>query len=132
MEEQPENPAQDQENHQPEEKKIDETRVVARIGFMSLNVRPGKLMPQQIQDAFQRSEDIVNEWNAKSSDTFEWSFGDFTGGELQFDEVIANKLGNIPVGEKLLKFTMFPSAGTALCIRNNGELVEFDVTFTRK
>lgn len=133
MEQQPEDPAQDQEDPHQEENKVDETQVVSKIGFMSLHVRPGKLMPQQIQDAFQQAEDIINRWHdEESSDVFDWDFGDFTGGELQYDDVTAQKLGNIPVGEKLLKFTMFPSAGKALCIRANGELVELNVTFTRK
>lgn len=110
----------------------DETQVVSQMGFMRLKVRPGKLMPQQIQNAFQQADDIVEHWHQKSAELFDWSCGDFTHGELQYDDAVPRKLANIPAGEKLLKFTMFPSAGTALCIRPNGDLVEFDIQFVRK
>jgi len=98
---------------------------------LSMQVRPGKLMPQRIHEVFERANVIVDEWHKKSGDTFNWSCGDFTGGELEYEDPVAKRLDTIPVGEKLLKFTMFPSAGRALAIRNNGELVEFEIKFVR-
>lgn len=109
----------------------DETQIVVRHAIMGMQVRPGKLMPQRIHDAFERADVIVDEWHRHSADTFNWSFGDFTGGELEYDDPVAKRLDTIPAGEKLLKFTMFPSAGRALAIRNSGELVEFEIKFVR-
>jgi len=106
----------------------DESQVVSDIGNWELTVRPGKLMPQKIHEAFARAEQIAESWNDEVN-VFEWGFGDFTGGELQYDDVVAQRLGIIPPGEKLLRFTMFPSGGRALAIRPNGELVEFEMQF---
>ena len=77
---------------------------------MGMKVRPGKLMPQRIQDAFERADVI----------TFDWSFGDFTGGELPRRQTPGYDSRGRSTAE------VYP-----LAIRNSGELVEFEIKFVR-
>ena len=115
---------------EPGESEDDETKVVAKLGFLSLNVRPGNQMPQKVKDAFHQATQIVDNWMTHHLDqVFDWELGDFSNGELQYDGVTAHRLDTIPAGEKLLRFTMFLSAGRALAIRPSGDLVEFEVKF---
>lgn len=56
-----------------------------------------------------------------------YGYGDFSHGLLTYVDAEPGKQAGAPIQESLLYFAMSPSAGRAIGLRANGEIIEWDI-----
>jgi hypothetical protein len=103
----------------------EETKPVVNYGLL-FHIRAGKDMDPQIAANLALAKKKAQDFS-EDSNLFNWSYGDFTNGLLTYVDAGPGKQPDAPIQESLLYFAMSPSAGRAIGLRANGEIIEWDI-----